>query len=223
MFAPRRHNKAQYYSAFDSLLADEAGRLTLDRLGRSYSDLRLPQTHVPIFKTQQLGITVINNPNPRGIGVMISLLGEDSALYASGVRCGHIITHVNGIEVTTHQEAIALVNGTAVGDELNFTLLPASPANSVILHDDYGGSVGVSLEGERASGGVFVKSLKAAGAAAAAGLQPGDEILAIQGNVPSDHAEATKVLKTLKSVGQLQLLVIPARVYQAPQVRVTSL
>jgi len=107
MFAPRRHNKAQYYSAFDSLLADEAGRLTLDRLGRSYSDLRLPQTHVPIFKTQQLGITVINNPNPRGIGVMISLLGEDSALYASGVRCGHIITHVNGIEVSHAPAALS--------------------------------------------------------------------------------------------------------------------
>lgn len=215
MFARRRNDEATYYSAFDSLLAEESsgGRLGLDRLGVSVSDLPLPQTEISIVKTKNLGITVVNNP--KGVGVVISKLNGVSD--ECGLRFGHVVTAINGVEVNAHQEAIALVNSASVGDQLNLSLLSASPISSAVIRNDRGRSVGVTLEGEQANGGVLVKSLKATGEAAASGLQVGDAIWTIDGNVPSDHAEATRMLKALKSEGEVQLLLVPARVYKAPR------
>lgn len=196
---PRRNSgDATFYSAFDSL------QLVDDFYGHG-SRVRVssdsPESKVALTKSKALSITVINNP--RGAGVVVSKL----SCGASGLRCGNVISAINGSEINSHQEAIAMVNNTPVGDELICTL--HSPIANSVLVGCNDGSVGVTLEGAQSSGGVFVASVQAAGAAAAAGLQPGDEIMAIAGNVPLDHEEATSLFKTLKPTEQLQLLVVP--------------
>jgi len=213
MFATRLVSKAGRYGAHDALLADDSERLAFDRLG-SFRNLSLARRpHISMHKTRRLSVTVVNNT--AGLGVVVAKLSEDSAAYAAGLRCGDCLTHVNGVEVNTHQEAIGLVDATDVGDELNCTLLAASPVHCVVLQKSEG-SLGLTLEGDSARGGVFVKSLKATGAASRAGLQPGDELLAIDGSVPTDHAEATATFKRAQPADELSLLVVPARVYTAP-------
>ena len=68
---------------------------------------------------EHIGVTLRNDTN----GVVIHNINEKDKAFISGLRKGHVITHVNNIPVTCHESAIQIM--TSAQDAklpVNFTL-----------------------------------------------------------------------------------------------------
>ncbi len=95
----------------DGCVADRA------KLGISYTEIDL--------------ITSEQNKIPRG--VMIQSVSEDGDLHKANIVQGDIITHVNGVEITTSDVLLAVVETSKAGDQVELTIYKSSSGESVAL------------------------------------------------------------------------------------------
>lgn len=55
-------------------------------------------------------------------GLKISKISDDSDLYGKGINANDIITHINNVEITSSDVALDIIESTAPGVPLNFTV-----------------------------------------------------------------------------------------------------
>mmetsp|Transcript_8896 Transcript_8896/g.14903 ORF Transcript_8896/g.14903 Transcript_8896/m.14903 type:complete len:236 (-) Transcript_8896:342-1049(-) len=197
---------------YDSLLSIETSHIHAD----SYDRLRgsechdgwpLHGRHVEINKEDgDFKVTLIDNP--RGRGCIISKL-SGGRVRDREVALGDTVLEINGEWVRSHQQAVKIINSARV---MTF-LLADSVAQSVALENT--SNIGITLTGQLGDATcVTVQTTEEGGAAAAAGIFPGDEILAIDGIPPSDHAHGIKLLQA--SDNGVHVLFAPPRQYVPP-------
>jgi len=141
---------------------------------------------------ESIEISVSNNAF--GSGVVVSGLGHGTAAEA-GLVVGDVITHVNGRVVRSHVEAIDIMR-SASEEELIFAL--AGKACQLVIDRSRAGKVEITVTNLRKGPGVLVERVGAHGLAEAAGVRTGDHILAVNGVLVHDHAQAIAMIDSCK-------------------------
>lgn len=144
--------------------------------------LRLPNN----LETMEL--TILNNQY--GPGVVVSGLGEGTALQA-GLCVGDVITEVNGISVTHHEQALQAMRDSPCRD---IVLSLVGKARAVRIDKYEPGKLQVTLGSPQSGPGVEVKELGLMGLFAANGVRAGDIVLSVNGTLVTDHVEAIALM-----------------------------
>jgi serine protease Do len=181
----------------DELL--QHGRVTRGRLGVGIQDVNQALA-------ESFGLK-------RTAGALVSAVEKDSPAAKAGLEPGDVIVRYNGTDVNTSAQLPVLVSNTKPGEvakldvvrkgeakRLDVTVGELKPekvaaADSAVEHGRLGVAVRPLSAEERqqigVAGGVVVQN--ATGAAATAGIQPGDVILSVN-NVPVKNVEQLKEL-----------------------------
>jgi serine protease Do len=162
-------------------------------------------------------------------GALVSNVERGGAAERAGLKAGDVIRKVNGQPIVTGGDLSAIVSVAKPGDKLtldvwrdgkivplNATLASASdkaaPANrDNLAGDDGGAKLGLALRpldpSERSQSGIASGLVveDAGGAAAVAGVQPGDVVLAVNGRPVTSVSQVRDVVK--KSAKSVALLV----------------
>ena len=79
-----------------------------------------------------MGITLANTTRTSSVvGVRVVHVNANDRASKCGVRAGDVITHINGVGVTSHVNAIHIVQrATDIGAAMDFTLLVERRASS---------------------------------------------------------------------------------------------
>lgn len=170
-----------------------------DRLAERSSAFAIESQEALFIKTRQvrcendlaaLEITLINNAY--GPGVVVSEVGPGNALTA-GILVGDVLSDINGQMVTSHEQAMETLRGVACRDFV-FSFIGRPRAVVIDRHDT--GRIEVTLTNPQKGPGVEVETVGVMGLAAAAGVRAGDVILAVNGRLCFDHAEAVAMIDT---------------------------
>ena len=93
-------------------------RTVVDVSGRQSTGSR--DVIVPLHVDARLGVTVTDH----AYGVVLSYINRHDQCGRSGLRRGDVVTHLNGIRITTHANAILIINeAKRLGYDLAFTIL----------------------------------------------------------------------------------------------------
>ncbi|GAB2687478.1 DegQ family serine endoprotease [Aliiglaciecola aliphaticivorans] len=127
-------------------------------------------------------------------GAFVSEVSPDSAAEKGGIESGDIITHINGLAVTSFQELRAKIGTMGAGTEVELTILRKGKSRDieVTLGDATGAVVAAreihpALEGAtltngktaRGNDGVVISDIQNRSPAASIGLQDGDVIVGV--------------------------------------------
>lgn len=147
-------------------------------------DIRVPND------LERLEITISNNPY--GQGVVVASLGPGNAAQA-GLLVGDVISEVNGVAVSTHEMALEMMSQAQCA-ELRLTMV--AKARKVTIDKRLEGMLEITLTTPSKGAGVEVESVGYMGLAAAKGVVAGHVVLAINGTLVSNHAEAIAIMDT---------------------------
>lgn len=124
--------------------------------------------------------------NADGGNVVISHLGHGNARSA-GLLVGDVITEINGVKVSTHEQAIDAMKKVTCRD-LVFTLV--GKLTQKVIDKYEAGKIEITLGNPKSGLGVSVETVGCMGLAFAAGLRAGDTIMSVNGVLVTDHASA---------------------------------
>lgn len=159
---------------------------------------KLRQVRVP-NDLESLEITISNNAF--GPGVVISGLGPGTAAQA-GLCVGDVITEVNGVRVSHHEQALEAMQMCECRD-LVFALV--GKARKIVLDKYEPGKLQVTLTNPQKGAGVVFSELGIMGLAAGAGVRAGDVLLAVNGVLVHDHTEAIALMDSTERFVELVL------------------
>ncbi|GAC15818.1 DegQ family serine endoprotease [Aliiglaciecola lipolytica] len=148
-------------------------------------------------------------------GAFVSEVSPDSAAEKGGIESGDIITHINGLEVSSFQELRAKIGTMGAGAEVELTVMRKGKSRKidVTLGDATGTVVAAreihpALEGatltngktERGNDGVMISELESRSAAASIGLQEGDVIVGVNRSRVTTVADLSRQMEEVQGV-----------------------
>ena len=134
-------------------------------------------------------------------GVLLKRIAAGSLADHAKLYPGDTILAVNGVLVHHHADAVAQID--ACKDVVKLVVLGESRELCVPLGDTSDGSFGLTLRDHEAVGdgaGVVVAEVTAGGTCAAQGLTAGDLVLAVNGVLCTDHAQAMGLIEQVKEM-----------------------
>jgi len=193
------------FPASENLLKLPSSEPTPPALDRPPSYLR-PQ-HIRVA-SGPVKVTAINNPC--GCGALVTKMDSGCAAARAGLRVGDVIRTINYAPTGSHEAATDAIKAAQEGEVViglgvSVGLLSATlPAAS--------GGLGIRIRGDATAGGVRILELEPGGLGQQAGMQVGDELIAVDGEVAADHAQAMRRLK--RATGDVPIVYAPAREYR---------
>ena len=188
--------EAKLKSSFDAS-RDAAGEIP--EFVRAARTIRCDKSRGPLL------ITVASYPLQRG--VLLTALGDASEAARGGLRVGDVIVSINSQTYSTPPDAIAAVD---FSDDIVVFEIARRVVSDVTL-DKLEGDIGITMcnSSEPVSGAelVTVEALDASGIAAAAGLQVGYAVLAVNGHPVTTHSEAIQCIDDAPDM--VSLLFVP--------------
>jgi len=140
---------------------------------------------------QQLEITLSNNAHGRR-GVTVHSLGDGNVAKA-GVLVGDIILEVDGVPVDRHDHALEQMRQCRRND-ISFSLAGKAHRVEIDKTEDDGRDLEITLENMPRRTGVRVSALGLDGLCARRGLQVGDLILSVNGQLVKAHTDAIAII-----------------------------
>jgi len=139
--------------------------------------------------TGKVGITC-RNRTEKGRGVQVSNLVPGGSAQRAGIMVGDVLLSVGGTLVDHHEHAIELVDAS----ETRFEMVLLGTTRCLVLNKMLG-DVGVTFANNiRQEPGVVVVGLEPGKLAVQSGVQLGDVVLSINGQLVDSHGEAVQYL-----------------------------
>jgi photosystem II stability/assembly factor-like uncharacterized protein len=205
----------------------------LGRIGFDWSR-KDPKTIFAIIDTEKAGM---GKPPPRvyvgmqsetqtGAGVKITSVTDNTPAAKAGLKVDDIITAIGGKEVKTYEAMIDDFRARNPGDKVKFAVSRGKEKVEVELtfdlHPNERPVLGVNVGGE-APEGVTLTDVQELGAAAKAGLKPGDIITAIGGTPVKATRDIAQAMRDRKAGDKVKVSFIRAPGKQPSEVTVELL
>ena len=151
-----------------------------------------------------LGMTLRNNPNGSGTGVVVWTVFEGMAAERAGLRVGDVVLSVHDQLVDNIGPLADLIANTP-GESISMELAGSLPSRLIKMQKDPNGDgkvlpIGIGVQSTSCGVGILISEIDTGSAAAASELKLGDCILSIDGAVPCSPKDA--VLMVLGSPGK---------------------
>ncbi|MGL4551993.1 MAG: PDZ domain-containing protein, partial [Gemmataceae bacterium] len=154
-----------------------------------------------------LGVT----PEAAATGVKLAAVSDGGPAAKAGLKAGDVVTAVGGKSVKGADGFTVVMAGTKPGDKVTLEgTRDGKPLKAEVTLGDRpatgggpGGRRGLDFKVEEAKEGLMVLALFPQGAAALAGVQAGDLVIAVDGKGVKTSAELTDAVRALTKPGKL--------------------
>lgn len=174
--------------------SSDDGRMLLTP-GRQNSSSFVADKHVTLKKGDgEMGLKLVTDDK---LGVVVSGVDLEGQATKNGVLVGDIITAIDGLPVSTHQEANKILDHAAHGRKLTLT----APASSRLVRmNKTMGDLGMTCSAAtHATRGVLLKRIQKGSLADKAELYCGDTIISVNEQLVNTHSQAVKIMNEIKT------------------------